>query len=247
MLELKNKLIVALDVDTLDEASRFVNILYPKVKMFKVGSQLFTACGPAVVEMIGKRQAKVFLDLKWHDIPNTVFLSSSTGTSTGTNLSFQTVSAKESSFGVGMSFPVFMMTVHTQGGKSMLGAAVKGATEKAKELKIKRPFIVGVTTLTSQSDEGDIQAQVLDAARLARDAGLDGVVCAVGEAAMIRKEFGKDFIIVTPGIRPKGYPSDDQSRVATAEAAIKAGADYIVVGRPILKAKDPLKAIEDLL
>lgn len=232
MQEIKDKLIVALDVNTLDEAERLVDKLYPEgIKMFKVGSQLFTAYGPEAVKMVGKKGAKVFLDLKFHDIARTVF----SAVTSGTGISCELV------------FPVFMMTVHTEGGINMLKAAVKGATEKAKELNIEKPLIVGVTVLTSESGGKYVKEIVLERAGKAKDAGLDGVVCAVHEAPIIRKEFGKDFLIVTPGIRPKNYKADDQSRVATAQEAIEAGADFIVVGRPILEAKDPLKAIKELM
>jgi orotidine-5'-phosphate decarboxylase len=218
------QLIVALDVGTLDRAKHLVDILSSTVKIFKVGSQLFTACGPEAVRMISNKGAQVFLDLKFHDIPNTVF---------------QAVSASTAN--------AVMITVHIKGGREMLEAAVRGATEKAKELNIKRPFIVGVTRLTSDRNESNTKQDILQAARLAKHAGLDGVVCSAHEAPMIRREFGKDFLIVTPGIRPKGYPSDDQSRVATAKEAIEAGADFIVVGRPIIKAEDPKKVAEDII
>ncbi len=218
------QLIVALDVDNLKEAQRLVDILYPTVEMFKVGSQLFTSEGPEAVRAIGKKGAQVFLDLKFHDIPNTVF---------------QAVMASTPG--------VVMMTVHIKGGREMLESAVRGATEKAKELNIKKPFIIGITRLTSDKNEGSTEEDVLDAARLAKHAGLDGVVCSVLEADRIRKEFGKDFLIVTPGIRPKGYSSDDQARVATAKQAAAAGADFIVVGRPIIKAKDPLSVAKSIV
>lgn len=239
MQELEDKLIVALDVPTLDEAKRFVGILYPRVKIFKVGSQLFTACGPAVVEMIGRRGARVFLDLKFYDIPKTVYLVSGTGTS----CAFTYVAASQGVKNLA-SPPVFMMSVHIKGGIDMLREAVKGASEKATELNIEKPFIVGVTKLTSE--EATLK-EVLDAARIAKEAGLDGVVCAVSEAYAVREEFGLNFIIVTPGIRPKGSSAGDQKRIATAREAIEAGANYIVVGRPILEAEDPLKAVNDLL
>jgi orotidine-5'-phosphate decarboxylase len=224
MQDLKNKLIVALDVDTLEKAKDLVEKLKNEVKCFKIGSQLFTACGPEAVRMVGEKGAKVFLDLKFHDIPNTVFLAVSSGTSA----------------------PVVMMTVHTKGGREMLEAALRGAEKKAQELKIPRPFIVGVTRLTSDEDQGNIQAEVLQAARMAKDAGLDGVVCAVSEAAAVRKEFGGGFIIVTPGIRAKNKKTDDQKRTATAAEAIAAGAHFIVVGRPIVEADNPLQALKEL-
>lgn len=230
----KPKLIVALDVDNLDKAKHLVDILKDKVKIFKVGSQLFTACGPAAVKMVGEKGARVFLDLKFHDIPHTVFTSVSLAT--GLNCIINTT-----------QLAVFMMTVHTEGGILMLKAAVRAATEKADELRIKRPFIIGVTRLTSDKNEKNIKKIVLEAARLAKEAGLDGVVCSVREAAMVRKEFGAEFLIVTPGIRPKGYKSDDQSRVATVKEAVQAKVDYIVVGRPIIDSENPRKAAEEIL
>ena len=219
------QLIVALDVETLEEAERLVGLLYPTVKIFKVGSQLFTACGPGAVKVVGKKGAQVFLDLKFHDIPNTV----AKAVAQTTQLS------------------IVMTTVHIKGGREMLEAAVRGATEKAAELKIKRPFIVGVTRLTSDKQEDNTEQEVLEAAKLAKDAGLDGVVCSVHEVRGVRKEYGNDFLIVTPGIRPKTYQRDDQSRVATAREAVQVGADFLVVGRPIIQAKDPLAVVQGML
>ena len=140
-----------------------------------------------------------------------------------------------------------MMTVHVSGGLEMLKRAMNGATAKAAELKIRRPFIVGVTVLTSDGSGERATEQVLERAKLAQEAGLDGVVCSAHEAEAVRKACGKDFIIVTPGIRPKGSDAQDQKRVATASQALAAGADFIVVGRPILEAPDPLKAAKDIL
>ncbi|MEW6076164.1 MAG: orotidine-5'-phosphate decarboxylase, partial [Candidatus Omnitrophota bacterium] len=214
---IKDKLIVALDVDTLTRAERFVDILYPQVKLFKVGSQLFTAHGPEAIKMIGARGGRVFLDLKLYDIPNTVKNAVYTGVS---------------------QQPVFMMTVHTEGGIEMMRHASEGAAQKAAELKIERPFIVGVTVLTSAHNTAATLGEVVKMALAAKDAGLDGVVCSVHEAAEVRKNCGKDFIIVTPGIRPQGVESFDQKRVATAQDAMQAGANFIVVGRPILEAND---------
>lgn len=245
MQEISDKLIVALDVDTFEEAKRFVDTLYPTVKLFKIGSRLFNVSGPEVVKLIGKKGAKVFLDLKYHDIPNTV----KAATTTATNLSFETMRSSniEGNIAHDIAPTVFMMTVHIQGGKKMLEEAMRGATDKARELKIERPRIVGVTVLTSDEQEEDTANVVLERAKLAQEAGLDGVVCSVHEAVAIRKACGKDFIIVTPGIRPKGAKRDDQKRVATAQEAIAAGADFIVVGRPILEAEDRRKAAEAIL
>lgn len=236
MQEIKDKLIVALDVNTLAEAERLVDKLYPLgVKMFKVGSQLFTACGPEAVKMLGKKGAKIFLDLKFYDIPRTVFAA----VASGAGISYEAVKGD-------IQYPVFMMTVHTEGGETMLKEAVRGAAETAEELNIKKPFIIGVTVLTSENGGDKVKEIVLARAGNAKNSGLDGVVCAVHEASIIRKEFGKEFLIVTPGIRPKNYKADDQSRIATAQKAIEAGADFIVVGRPILEAADPVKAIMEL-
>ncbi|MFH1678555.1 MAG: orotidine-5'-phosphate decarboxylase [Candidatus Omnitrophota bacterium] len=235
----KPKLIVALDVDNLQEAERMVSLLYPAVNIFKVGSQLFTAFGPKAVEMVGGKGARVFLDLKFHDIPHTVFQS----TGNVLSLAVEPLPNVERS----LQPPVFMMTVHIKGGRKMLEEAMRGAAEKAAVLNIQRPFIVGVTRLTSDSNEIDTLTQVLEAAGLAKDTGLDGVVCSVHEAARVRKECGEDFLIVTPGIRPEGYPSDDQSRAATAGKAAEAGVDFIVVGRPIIKAENPLGVARDII
>jgi orotidine-5'-phosphate decarboxylase len=249
MQNISDKLILALDVETLGEAKRLVDTLYPTVKLFKIGSQLFTAYGLEAVEMVAEKGGKVFLDLKFYDIPRTVFSAVASGTGVScvlTSISSVLPNMPESTRGDSY-FPVFMMTVYIQGGKKMLEEAIRGATNKARELKIERPRIVGVTVLTSDEQEEDTTNVVLERAKLAQEAGLDGVVCSVHEAPMIRKAFGKDFIIVTPGIRPKGYPADDQKRTATAAEAIKAGADFIVVGRPILEAKDRLKAVKELI
>jgi orotidine-5'-phosphate decarboxylase len=228
------ELIVALDVDTLEKAKKLVERLCPTVKLFKIGSQLFTACGPKAVEMVAKRGGQIFLDLKFHDIPNTVKSAAAIATSLNSQA-------------IGKDSPVFMVTVHTVGGKQMLEAAVRGARDKAEELKIKRPFVVGITVLTSDAPGANTAEMVLERAGWAKDAGLDGVVCSVLEAAAVRKAFGKDFIIVTPGIRPKGANAQDQKRVATATDAINAGATFIVVGRPILEAPDPLVIAKNLL
>lgn len=245
MLDLKEKLIVALDVDKLYEAKRFVDTLYPTVKFFKVGSQLFTAVGPKAVKMVGEKGARVFLDLKFYDIPDTVF----SGVASGTGMSCEMIPIKTEVKDHVVSWPVFMMTVHIdlQDNREMLIKAVEGAEKKAKESGRDKPFIVGVTVLTSDNKQNDTLKIVLEKARLAKETGLDGIVCSVHEAEAVRKEFGKDFIIVTPGIRSAGATVNDQKRVATAEEAIKAGANFIVVGRPILEAEDPLEAVKNLL
>ena len=215
------KLILALDVDTFSKAKYFVNLLYPKIRIFKVGSQLFTGCGPKIIEFIHKKGAQVFLDLKFYDIPNTV-----------ANAVRQAARLE-----------VKMLTLHISGGEQMLKEAVKAAKSEALRLKVKRPLLVGVTVLTSQLAE---PREILKLAKLGLDCGLDGVVCSAQEIKLLRKNIPRKFIIVTPGIRPKSAPADDQKRTATAVEAIKAGSDFLVVGRPILEAKDPLAVAAEL-
>lgn len=232
MLTQKPQLIVALDVDTLEETRKLVDTLSPAVDIFKVGSQLFTACGPAAVRFILARGKRVFLDLKYHDIPNTV--------------------ANAVSAAVGLSAPmnisgIFMLTVHTAGGREMLEAAVRASLEKSKELKVSRTLIVGVTVLTSEAKDDNIQRLVLERALLAKEAGLDGVVASAQEAKIIREKLGEDFIIVTPGIRPSGSDADDQKRVTTPQEAILNGSNFLVVGRPIIESSDPLLTAKKIL
>lgn len=216
-----SKIIVALDVDNFSKAKYFVKKLYPAVKIFKIGSQIFTAQGPKAVEYINKIGGEVFLDLKFHDIPNTV------------------ASAVKEAVGL----KIKMMTLHTSGGREMLEAAVRAADSESKKLKIKKPLLIGVTVLTSQETTPD---EVLRLAKLGISAGLDGVVCSVKEAAMLRAKINDKFVIVTPGIRPLDMALADQKRVATPLDAVRAGSDFLVIGRPILEAKDPLKVINDI-
>lgn len=233
------QLIVALDVHTLEEAKMFIDKLAPAVDIFKVGNQLFTACGPAAVRFILARGKKVFLDLKYHDIPNTV--SSAVQTAVGLGVALQSASkAKEEQ-------SIFMLTIHTQGGRKMMESALAAARQKAAELGVCPPLIVGVTVLTSEEKKYDLEKDVLQKARLAKESGLDGVVASVEEAGLIRKEFGDDFIIVTPGIRPKDKEAADQKRTGTPQDAVKAGSNFLVVGRPIIESKDPLKTAQSIL
>lgn len=229
----EDKLIVALDVEDLKTAQDLVNRLYPTVKIFKIGSPLFTKEGPQAVSLIQKKGAKVFLDLKFYDIPNTVGLSSRFATGLG----------------------VFMFNVHIQGGISMMKEAKAASTDEANKLKITKPIILGVTILTSMDEKElldigirkGIKEQVLYLARLAKQAGLDGVVCAPKEAQSIRWACGEDFVIVTPGIRPAWAQPADQKRTQTPKEAVACGANYIVVGRPIIEASDPLEAIRKVI
>ncbi|MBU0683836.1 MAG: orotidine-5'-phosphate decarboxylase [Candidatus Omnitrophota bacterium] len=222
---IKTKLIVALDVDTFETAENLVNILAPEVDIFKVGIAPFTKFGDKILDVIEKAGKKVFLDLKFHDIPNTVKNAAKAGAEKN----------------------VFMMNFHCMGGRRMLTAAVEGALSAGKSTK---PLLLGVTILTSMNQEemksigmeGAIEEKVIKFALLAKECGLDGVVASSKEARVLKENLGKDFIVVTPGIRPEWAAREDQKRVLTPKQAIVEGADYIVVGRPVIQAKDPLAA-----
>jgi orotidine-5'-phosphate decarboxylase len=217
----RDRLIVALDVETADKARALVDRLSGQAGMFKVGSQLFTAAGPQLVREIVGRGEKVFLDLKYHDIPQTV----------------ANAVAEASLLGVSL------MTVHALGGKAMMEAAVGALPAVGTRL-------LAVTILTSHDEEsvgavglkGAVSDSVQRLARLAQEARADGVVASPLEAGLIRSACGPDFLIVTPGVRPAGARADDQARAATPAAAIQAGANYVVVGRPIVEASDPVAA-----
>jgi orotidine-5'-phosphate decarboxylase len=230
----KDRLIVALDVDSLDRAVGLVDALAGQVTRFKIGSQLFTACGPPAVEAVRKRGGEVFLDLKFHDIPNTV-----------------DGAAREA-----VRLGVFMFNVHASGGRAMMRAAALGAAEAAQTLGVPRPLVIAVTVLTSLDRAAlggelhvasSVEGHVLHLCALAREAGLDGNVASPNEIRAIRNALGPRWAIVTPGIRPAGGLRQDQSRVATPGAAAEAGADYLVVGRPITAAPDPAKAAAAIL
>lgn len=230
---MKDRLIVALDIGEFDKAKGLVDLLYPTVKIFKVGSQLFTSCGPDIIKIIQRKGAKVFLDLKFHDIPNTVASAVRSATRWG----------------------IFMLTVHTLGGVDMLREAVESARVAAQQLQAEAPKILGVTVLTSMNNKSlkkigikkDLKEMVVQLAESAKKAGLDGVVASAKELRLLRKTLGEDFVIVTPGIRPRGSSKADQKRVVTPREAIEKGADYIVVGRPITQAKNPKLEVEKIL
>ena len=230
----RDRLIVALDVDSLAQAERLAERLDGLVRRFKIGSQLFTASGPAVVEAIQKRGAEVFLDLKFHDIPNTV-----------------AGAAREAA-----RLGVFMFNVHASGCLAMMKAAADGAAAAAVELSVRRPLAIAVTVLTSLDRAAlhrelgvtsSVEGHVLHLSELAREAGLDGTVASPVEIASIRRSLGAAWVIVTPGVRPAGSAAGDQSRVATPGAAARAGAHYLVVGRPILQARDVAAAFRGFL
>jgi orotidine-5'-phosphate decarboxylase len=233
-MDARDRLIVALDVDTLAQAERLVERLQGLVTRFKIGSQLFTAAGPAAVESVHKRGAEVFLDLKYHDIPNTVAGASREAARMG----------------------VLMFNVHASGGRDMMSAAAQGAAAAAKELGVRRPLVLAVTVLTSLDRgalsrelavAGSVEGHVLHLARMAAEAGLDGCVASPNEIGPLRTNRGPAWVIVTPGVRPVGSAVGDQSRIATPRAAVLAGAHYLVVGRPITGAPDPAAAAAEVL
>ena len=224
----RDRLIVALDVPSAEKARQVVQSIGEAATTYKVGKQLFTAEGPQIVRDLVSSGRKVFLDLKFHDIPNTV------------------AGAVRAASELGVS----MLTVHASGGGRMLRAAAQAAEQSPARL-----MVLAVTVLTSLSDgdmiELGITAKVIDQvvrlAVLARDAGCAGVVASALEAHELRRELGSDFKIVTPGVRPAGTRAGDQARVLTPKEAIAAGANYLVVGRPILEAADPSRAANEIV
>lgn len=216
------KIILALDVGGFRKAKYFLERLYPKVKIFKVGIQLFSACGPRIISAIRRKGGEAFLDLKFFDIPNSV-----------ANAVRQAARLK-----------VRMLTLHISGGREMLSAAVKAAKEEAGRRGARRPLLIGVTVLTSRKSEA---SRVLALAKTGLGCGLDGIVCSAREAQYLRKRIKRKFLIVTPGIRPSAAAGDDQKRTATVKEAVGAGSDFLVIGRPILQAKEPLAQAEEAL
>jgi orotidine-5'-phosphate decarboxylase len=243
----RSSLIVALDFDSLNTALKFAKQVADLVGMFKIGSQLFTAAGPAAVKEISALGPGVFLDLKFHDIPNTV---------AGAVLSSAAMTG------------VQLVNVHALGGTAMLHAAAQ-AISAGVPMGADRPRLIAVTVLTSMDAKairevgigGPPKTRVVKLAKLAKSAGVDGVVASVQEARAIRKACGRDFLIVTPGVRPaaksesgaatksgsSASKSDDQARTATPTEAIKAGADFLVVGRPITAAPEPRAAAQSIV
>jgi orotidine-5'-phosphate decarboxylase len=222
----RDRLIVALDVPKADAARALVDRLAGHVGMFKVGSQLFTAAGPDLVREVVGRGQRVFLDLKYHDIPNTVAGSVASACRLGVSL----------------------VDVHGLGGRAMMEAAVGALPAMGIRL-------LAITILTSHDEEtlgqigvnGSMTDSVRRLALLAKEAGLDGVVASPQEVAVVREACGSDFLIVTPGIRPAGAAVGDQARAATPAAALRAGADYVVVGRPIVAAEEPAAAADAIV
>jgi len=225
---MRERLIVALDLDDLDLATELVRSLAQEVGMFKIGKQLFTHAGPQAVRLIQDLGGEIFLDLKFHDIPNTVAKAAIEATRLG----------------------VKMFNVHASGSLEMMRLTVKEVERVSRQQKLRRPIMLGVTVLTSlgQDDlqrlgvEHKIADQVVRLALLTKEAGMDGVVASPHEVADIRHACGQRFVIVTPGIRPAESQRNDQQRVMTPADAVRAGVDYIVVGRPILEAQNPVMA-----
>ena len=233
-LTAKERLVLALDVDNFKKAEELVSKLNNYVGVFKIGSQLFTAEGAKVVNMVNDKGGKVFLDLKFHDIPNTVARAAEVATKSG----------------------VYIFNVHTSGGYEMMKAAAEATKKTSLALGISKPLILGVTLLTSINQEilekeigikKRLEEQVVHLAKLAKAAGLDGVVASPREIREIRKACGENFVILTPGIRPAGKSSDDQKRIMTPREAIKSGADFLVIGRPIRNAFNPVEAAKEIL
>ena len=233
-LTAKERLVLALDVDNFESAEKLVEKLNNYVGVFKVGSQLFTAEGTKVIKIINKKGGKVFLDLKFHDIPNTVARAAEVATKLG----------------------VYIFDVHTSGGYEMMKAAAEASKKISLVLGVRKPLILGVTLLTSINQEilekeigvkNKLEEQVVRLAKLAKAAGLDGVVASPWEIKEIRKACGEDFVILTPGIRPVGKSSDDQKRIMTPRKAIKLGSDFLVIGRPIRNASNPVEAAKEIL
>jgi orotidine-5'-phosphate decarboxylase len=225
---MKKKVIVALDFNAVDEVMRLVEQVTPELCRLKVGKELFCLGGPQLVERLVDRGFDVFLDLKFHDIPNTVYSACKVVSELG----------------------IWMVNVHCLGGSEMLEAAAQAVRESSRSV-----LLTGVTLLTSLNEEairevglsGSVQDNVKTLASLAYASGLDGVVCSVQEAAMIRSMTRPDFQLVTPGIRPEGSDKGDQKRAATPIEAIRCGADHLVIGRPITRSEDPLAALQAIL
>lgn len=227
MKSIDPKIIISLDFAGANDALELVDKLDPSLCRVKVGKELFTRTGPTLVEQVIKKGFDVFLDLKFHDIPNTVANACSVAADLG----------------------VWMLNVHASGGERMLSAA-REAIDKTTQ----KPLLIAVTVLTSMTDDDlkqigvtrSVNEQVIALAQLADRCKLDGVVCSAHEVTAIRKEIGKRFKLVTPGIRPAGSEQNDQRRVMTPEEAVSAGSDYLVIGRPVIQAPDPLQALKEI-
>jgi len=224
----KNRIVVALDYPSAKQALNLAEQLDPKSCRLKVGKELFTREGPAVVEKLRNKGFEIFLDLKFHDIPNTTAAACAAAADLG----------------------VWMINVHALGGRRMMEAA-RNAVDKSSH----QPLLIGVTILTSMAVDDLLEIGLTDKptnevarlAGLAKDSGLDGLVCSAHEATAMRSRFGSDFVLVTPGIRPDGADKGDQRRTMTPTEALKAGASYLVIGRPISRADNPIEVLKNIV
>jgi len=232
--QITEKLIVALDVESAEMAHTVIDELQGVIGTYKIGLQLFTTAGPGFVRELAESGVKIFLDLKFHDIPSTVAKAAVEAARLG----------------------VWMLNMHALGGSEMMKTAAGDVREACVKDNLAVPKIIGVTVLTSSNEralneigiERKVEDQVLDLARLTAKCGLDGVVASALEIAPIRNAIGRsDFLIVSPGIRPDFATNNDQKRVMTPEAALKAGSDYLVIGRPVIDAPNRLSAVESIL
>ena len=233
MVNTKDRLFVALDLDDIKAADVLMNRMQGVVTQYKLGAQLLSAAGPEAVMHVRRRGFGVFYDAKFHDIPNTVEAAVTSACRIGATI----------------------VNVHTSGGSAMMAAAAKAAVAVSKKLRQPKTMVLGVTMLTSINQQiletelclrRKIETYVVHLAKMAKAAGLDGVVASPQEIKAIRKACGPEFIILTPGIRPRGAAKGDQKRIMTPGQAIAAGADYIVVGRPIYQAPDPLQVARSI-
>lgn len=230
----KQKLCLALDVDSTKQAVDLAKDLKDYVGLFKIGSEIFLSEGPGIVKAVADVGGPVFLDLKFHDIPNTVARAARIATRLG----------------------VAMFNVHATGGHEMITAAATAAHEEAERLGVHAPFVLAVTVLTSINEallhndlliQAPLQDAVLHLATMSKAAGATGVIASPKEISLIRDACGSDFLIITPGIRPTWATAGDQKRITTPTDAIKMGSDYIVVGRPILDADNPARAAQSIM
>jgi len=234
-MQAKERIILALDVDHREKALELGKLLKDYVGAFKIGMELYNVCGPSIVEEFQRMGAKVFVDLKFHDIPNTVASASKVMTRLG----------------------AWMFNVHASGGREMMERSVQAAQEEAQKQGREKPIMLAVTVLTSMNlqqlreDVGIPAEQVEDVvvrwAKMAQECGMDGVVCSPKEVAALREVCGPDFLLVTPGIRPAWSAANDQKRITTPKEALALGSSYMVIGRPITQAENPIEAAQKIV